>query len=176
MQQRRRRVPIQLQEAVQAEVDRLLKEGHIERVKEIPDKQFIQPAVITVKKEKSVKTGLDARALNNEIVKDIYQMPNLEHLVDWVAEQLDSKVESKALYTSLDKRYTSLQCIGKLFCCLSWNPGHENSAACPWNACLWNPGLMTLFANFTRLKVWSWNPRYWKHKLRFEQIKLAYAL
>ena len=37
----------------------------------------------------------------------------------------------------------SLQCIGKLFCCLSWNPGHENSAACPWNACLWNPGLMT---------------------------------
>ena len=37
----------------------------------------------------------------------------------------------------------SLQYIGKLFCCLSWNPGHENSAACPWNACLWNPGLMT---------------------------------
>ena len=38
---------------------------------------------------------------------------------------------------------TPLQCIGKLFCCLSWNPGRENSAACPWNACLWNPGLMT---------------------------------
>ena len=37
---------------------------------------------------------------------------------------------------------TALQCIGKLFCCLSWNPGHKNSTACPWNACLWNPGLM----------------------------------
>ena len=33
-------------------------------------------------------------------------MPNLEHLVDLVAEQLDSKVESNALYTSLDMRYT----------------------------------------------------------------------
>ena len=29
------------------------------------------------------------------------------------------------------------------FCCISWNPGHENFAACPWKACLWNPGQMT---------------------------------
>ena len=43
----------------------------------------------------------------------------------------------------LENFVRTLQCIGKLFCCLSWNPGHENSAACPWNACLWNPGLMT---------------------------------
>ena len=35
-------MPIQLQEAVQAETDILLKGGHIERVNEITDKQFIQ--------------------------------------------------------------------------------------------------------------------------------------
>ena len=35
-------MPIQLQEAVQAETDILLEEGHIERVNEITDKQFIQ--------------------------------------------------------------------------------------------------------------------------------------
>ena len=104
-QQKGRRVPIQLQEAVQDEIERLLKEGLIERVSEVTDKQFIQPVVITVKKGKSVKIALDARALNNEIVKDKYQMPNLEHLVDLVAEQLDNKENGEALYTSLDMRY-----------------------------------------------------------------------
>ena len=82
-----------------------MEEGHIEKVNEVTDKQFIQPVVITVKKDKSVKIALDARALNNEIVKDKYQMPNLEHLVDLVAEQLDNKEQEKALYTSLDMRY-----------------------------------------------------------------------
>ena len=32
-------------------------------------------------------------------------MPNLEHLVDLLAEQLDNKEQRKALYTSLDMRY-----------------------------------------------------------------------
>ena len=36
----------------------------------------------------SVKIALDARALNNELVKDKDKMPKLEHLVDKVAEQL----------------------------------------------------------------------------------------
>ena len=103
-QQKGRKIPIQLQDAVQAEIDRLL-ERHIEKVNEITNKQFIQPVVITVKKDKSVKIALDARARNNEFVKDKYQMPNLEHLVDLVAEQLDNEEQGKALYTSLDIRY-----------------------------------------------------------------------
>ena len=40
-QQKGRRVPIQLQDAVQAEVDILIEEGHIEKVNEVTDKQFI---------------------------------------------------------------------------------------------------------------------------------------
>ena len=52
-----------------------------------------------------MKIALDTRALNNEIVKDKYQMPNLEHLVDLVAEQLDNRKQGKAFYTSLDMRY-----------------------------------------------------------------------
>ena len=43
------------------------------------DKQFIQPVVITVKRHKSVKVALDVRALNNELIKDKYQMPSLEN-------------------------------------------------------------------------------------------------
>ena len=86
-------------------IERLLHEGHIERVKEVTDKQFIQPIVFTVKRDKSVKIALDARALNKEVVKDKYQMPNLEHLVDMVAEQLDTENEGIAWYTSLDMQY-----------------------------------------------------------------------
>ena len=104
-QQKGRRVPVQLKEAVQKEIERLLEERHIEKVNEVTDKQFIQPVVITVKKDKSVRIALDARALKNEIVKDKYQMPRLEHLVDLVSEQLDNKKQEKALYTSLDMRY-----------------------------------------------------------------------
>ena len=63
-QPKSRRLPIQLQDAVQAEIDRLVEEGHYE--------------------------------------KDKHQMPSLEHLVDPVAEQLDSEEQGKALYTSLD--------------------------------------------------------------------------
>ena len=77
----------------------------IEKVTEVTDKEFIQPIVITVKRDKSVKIALDARALNNELIKDKYQMPNLEHLVDMVAEQLDNSVKRQAWYTSLDMRY-----------------------------------------------------------------------
>ena len=69
------------------------------------DKEFIQPVVITVKRDKSLKIALDARELNNELNKDKDQMPNLEHLVDIVAEQLDNSVKGQAWYTSLDMRY-----------------------------------------------------------------------
>ena len=53
------------------------------------NKDFIQPVVITVKRYESVKCALDARALSFELVRDKYQMSNLEHLAGMVAEQLD---------------------------------------------------------------------------------------
>ena len=64
-QQKGRRVPIQLQNQVDAEINKLLKEGHI---------------------EKSVKIALDARALNESVAKDKYQMPNLDNLIELIAE------------------------------------------------------------------------------------------
>ena len=77
-QQKGRRVPIQLQAQVDKEIKRLLEQRHFEKVDVIKDNVFIQPTVSTVKKDKSVKVALDARALNNAIIKDKYQMPNLE--------------------------------------------------------------------------------------------------
>ena len=86
-----RRIPIQLQEQVDKEIEKLLKNGHIEKLYKIQDDVFIQPTVITVKKDKSVKIALDARALNESIAKDKYQMPNLDNLIDMIAEELEKK-------------------------------------------------------------------------------------
>ena len=103
-QQKGRRIPIQLQKAVDAEISRLLKEGHIEKIDELKDDVFIQPTVITVKKDRSVKIALDARALNKAIDKDKYQMPNLDNLLDMVAEKLDTE-EDEAWFSSVDMTY-----------------------------------------------------------------------
>ena len=93
-----------MQKAVDEENKRLLKKAHIEKVDEIKDDVFIQPTVITVKKDRSVKIAFDARALNTTIDKDKYQVPNLENLLDTVAEKLDSE-NGEAWYSSVDQTY-----------------------------------------------------------------------
>ena len=69
-----RRIPIQLQNQVDKEIGKLLKEGHFEKFDKIQDELFIQPTVLTVKKDKSLKNAMDARALNQSIAKNKYQM------------------------------------------------------------------------------------------------------
>ena len=71
-QQKGRRVPLQLQESVEQEIHKLFADGHIQRVEKINDEVFIQPVVITVKRDKSVKIALDSRSLNNAIQKEKY--------------------------------------------------------------------------------------------------------
>ena len=51
-----RRNPIQWQEAVQNEIERLLEASHIEKVTEVTNKHFIQLVVITVQRDKNVST------------------------------------------------------------------------------------------------------------------------
>ena len=57
--------------------------------------------VITFKRHRSVRIALDARYFNQAIDKDEYQMPNLEDLMDMVAEKLDNE-EGEAWYSSFD--------------------------------------------------------------------------
>ena len=104
-QQKGRRIPIQLQEPVKREICRLLKEGHIVKVGEIKEDVFLQPTVITVKKDRSVKIALDTRELNKNVIKDKYPMPNLENLMDMIAEQVGTEKTGKTYFTSLDLTY-----------------------------------------------------------------------
>ena len=65
---------------------------------------FIQPTVITVKKDRSVKIAVDARELNSYVTKDKYQMSNIENLMDMIAEKMNEK-KGEVWFTSLDMRY-----------------------------------------------------------------------
>ena len=65
---------------------------------------FIQPVVVTVKKDGSVKIAQDARALNASIANDKYQMPNLENLMDIVAEKVEEE-EGEVFYSSVGLKY-----------------------------------------------------------------------
>ena len=103
-QQKGRRVPIQLQDAVNEEVSRLLQEGHIVRVQELKEDVFLQPTVITVKKDRSVNIALDARELNKNVVKDKYPMPNLDNLMDMIAKHVEQG-PGETCFTTLDMTY-----------------------------------------------------------------------
>ena len=91
MFEKERKYLVQLQEAVDKEIKHLLAEEHIEKVNEIEDDVFIQPTVITLKKDRLVKSALEARALNQETDKDKHQMPNLANLLDMIAKRIDKK-------------------------------------------------------------------------------------
>ena len=63
-QQKGRPIPIHLQDQVEDEIRRLIKNGYLERATEITEDYFVRPAVITAKKDKSVKIALASRKLN----------------------------------------------------------------------------------------------------------------
>ena len=77
VQQKGRRVPLQLQKAVDAEIRNLLDAALIRRFSKIADEMFFQLVVITVRDDRSVNIAIDARALNNVILKSKHQMPKI---------------------------------------------------------------------------------------------------
>ena len=91
VQQKGSRVPISLQEKVDAEINKPLQQGHIEKLTECSDKYFVSPIVITVKKDGSVKLALESRELNKQVHKNKYQMPNIEELKDTVGQTISEK-------------------------------------------------------------------------------------
>ena len=72
---------------------------------------YIQTVVITVKNERTVKIALDARSLNNAILKSKHQMPNLENLMENIAESVNEDKEGEVTFPSLDMLYAYGQTI-----------------------------------------------------------------
>ena len=81
IQQKGRPRPIHLQDQVGDEIERLIKNGYLERATDITETCFMSPAVITVRKDKLVKIALDSRKLNEATIKRKAQRPNMEELI-----------------------------------------------------------------------------------------------
>ena len=104
-----RRIPIHIQDKVQTELDKLLKEGHIEKLDKCTSDCFIAPIVITVKKDNSIKLALDAKPINRQLYKNKYQMPNVDELIDGVSQIITSASEGSLYFTVLDLKYAYSQ-------------------------------------------------------------------
>ena len=81
IQQKGRPVPIHFQKSVGEDLEKLFESGHLEKADKTTENCFISPAVITIKKDKSVKIALDSRKLNEACVKRKAAMPNIEELI-----------------------------------------------------------------------------------------------
>ena len=108
-QQKGRRIPIHLQERVEAELNKLIDQKHIIKLDKCSDKQFISPIVITVKKDQTVKLALDSKKINKYIHKNKYQMPNIDLLLDNIAQGVKSDKSNQTVFTTLDLRYAYSQ-------------------------------------------------------------------
>ena len=110
IQQKGRPIPIHLQQSVGKEINKLIKQGHVEKANNIDENCFVSPAVITVKKDKSVKIALDSRKLNEITIKRKAQMPNMEELISRISRKIaDGPVDE--IWTSklhLDYAYGQL--------------------------------------------------------------------
>ena len=55
VKQKARLIPLHLQEDVGRELEKLMKDGHLEKVNNVVEDCFVSPVVLTVKNDKSVK-------------------------------------------------------------------------------------------------------------------------
>ena len=78
-----------------AEIKNLLDAVHIRKIDKITDEMLIQPVVITVEKDRSNKIALDARSVNNVILKTKYHLPDLESLMGKIASRDNKQQERK---------------------------------------------------------------------------------
>ena len=104
-QEKGRRIPIHIQDKVQAELEKLLAEGHIQKFDKCTSDCFIAPIVITVKKDNSIKLPLDAKPINRQFYKNKYQMPNVDELIDRVSQIITATAEGTLYFTVLDLKY-----------------------------------------------------------------------
>ena len=105
IQQKGRLIPIHLQPAVGKEIEKLTKNSHIEKATDIDENCFVSPAVITVKKDKTIKIALDSRKLNEIAVQRKAQMPNMEELISRISRKIADGEEDAIWISKFDLDY-----------------------------------------------------------------------
>ena len=111
IQQKSRHIPIHLQQSVGNEIEKLIKQGHIEKANNIDENCFVSLAVITVKKDKSVKIALDSRKLIEIAVKRKTQMPNMKELISSIPRKIADGPADEIWISKFDLDYAYCQLI-----------------------------------------------------------------
>ena len=93
--QKSRRNPNNLPEKANTELKKLLDEKHIIKLSSCPDKYFISPIVVTIKKYQTIKLALNSKRLNKAILKNKYQMPNIDTLIESISQQIKAPASKK---------------------------------------------------------------------------------
>ena len=108
--QKGRRASINLLHKVFDELKKHSDQGHIKKLQECSDKNFISPIVITDQKDKSVKLAFDSKVLNKAIHKNKYQMPNIDSLIDSISQHInDSNQSDNVYFSTIDLKYAYSQ-------------------------------------------------------------------
>ena len=105
VKQKARPIPFHLQKDVGRELEKLIKTGHMEKVKLVDEYCFVSPVVITVKNDKSVKIALDSRKLNNSCIKLRPHMPNMEELLNQISVELTRDRTKELMISKIDLDY-----------------------------------------------------------------------
>ena len=109
IQEKGRRIPIHVQEKIEEKNDKLLREGHIQRLDKGTSDCFIAPIVVTVKKDDSIKLALDAKTINRQLYKNKYQKPNVEELPDRASQIVTAQAAGTLFFTLLELKYAYSQ-------------------------------------------------------------------
>ena len=105
VKQKARPVPLHLQEDVGRELEKLIKSGHLEKIKDVDEYCFVSPVVITIKSDKSVKIALDSRKLNDSCVKMRPHMPNMEELLNQISVEITRDRTKQLFMSKIDLDY-----------------------------------------------------------------------
>ena len=121
MKQKARPIPLHLQEEVAKELEKLVRTGHLEKVKHVNEDCFVSPVVITVKNDKSMEIALDSRKLNDSCINIRPHMPNMEKLLNQISIEITRNRTKELNISKIDLDYaygqmklskeTSRQCV-----------------------------------------------------------------
>ena len=72
-----RSIPIHMQRVAKADLEKLTREGHEEKLEEVGREIFVSPVAVTWMSDGSVEIAIDAVQLNRQIVRNTMQKPIL---------------------------------------------------------------------------------------------------
>ena len=86
--------PIQIEEAVEKEIQKMLKDDIIEKVGNKPTEWLNETVQVMKKGTNNLRLCVDMKLANKAIKREIYQMPSIDHII--------SKVNNMKIFTKLD--------------------------------------------------------------------------